>query len=217
MYMPRQGSHDRNNKRQFSGERYAQQVVDFFNFVSLSTEEGLVAKAKARVLDVIEATRALSRARKEDPQWFKNRNSALQANGFIFANPSEAVSRAMTTINNKLARYPTFPAFLPDPRTTTLMTIGQAQLGKPTALRGMELFAVHAVVHLEAAGLLDQMRTCTCGKWYFARFSHQRFCSVGCRERFWEASEERKTQKREKARENYLYRKAHPKLVRRRK
>jgi hypothetical protein len=203
--MARPTSHDRKKERPFSGERYAAQVVDFFNL--LPREKRLGASAKARVVDVIKATRALNQAMREDPHWFRNKDSALQSNGVIIANPSEAVSRAMIAINAKLSKYPTFPMFSPDPRAMSLMAIGHGQAGKPSATRCMELFAVHAVVHLADAGLLDRLQTCACGKWYFARFSHQRFCSPECRVTFWESSEERKEQKRKRARQNYVHNK----------
>jgi hypothetical protein len=76
-------------------------------------------------------------------------------------------------------------------------------------MRSTEPIAVHGLVGLAEEGLLDRLQLCACGKWYFGRFSHQRFCSPACRVKFWEDSEERKEQKRQRARENYLYKKAH--------
>lgn len=50
---------------------------------------------------------------------------------------------------------------------------------------------------------VTRIRECSCGKWLFARFSHQRFCSAKCRERSFKSSPEWKAYRREKAREYY--------------
>jgi hypothetical protein len=47
------------------------------------------------------------------------------------------------------------------------------------------------------------LRQCSCGKWFFKKFSHQRFCSVKCREREFRSTDEWKAYRREKAREYY--------------
>lgn len=72
-----------------------------------------------------------------------------------------------------------------------------------------EWLAVDGVLRLAKANRLDRLQTCACGKWYFAKFSHQRFCSTECRVKFWESSDERKEQKRKKAREYYEFHKVH--------
>lgn len=51
-----------------------------------------------------------------------------------------------------------------------------------------------------------------CGRWMYARFSHQRFCSGKCREREFKSSDEWKAKRRDKAREYYrLHKKANVK------
>ncbi len=191
--------------------------MDFLNYLPPAGYERLAAKAKERVLNVIEDARALVRAMAADPRGFRNKDSALRPSGVIISNPSEPISRAMTALNTKLSKYPTFPIFAPDPRTRSLISINQGQSGKPSTMRCMELFAVHAIVRLVDAGLFDRLQTCACGKWYFSRFSHQRFCSPECRVTFWESSEERKEQKRKLARNYYLHDKIHNKIHDRRK
>jgi hypothetical protein len=66
-----------------------------------------------------------------------------------------------------------------------------------------EADAVVRVVELAKMGVLGKIRKCECGRYFFARFSKQRFHEDGCRERFWEASPIRKEQKRKNAREYY--------------
>ena len=50
---------------------------------------------------------------------------------------------------------------------------------------------------------VTKIRQCSCGRWLFARFSHQRFCSAKCREREFKSSPEWKEYRRQKAREYY--------------
>ena len=129
-------------------------------------------------------------------------------------------------VNRILKTYPLYHSFVPDEtkvsgwkvdtgyRAAFRSAVRTAHLSdKPTReeqlMSATEAIAVHGIVGLAHAGLLDRLRKCECGRWYFARFSHQNFCSSTCRVKFWEGSEERREQKRQRARENYLYKKAH--------
>jgi hypothetical protein len=62
---------------------------------------------------------------------------------------------------------------------------------------------IHIVVDALQHGWIERIALCQCGRFFFARFSHSRFCSAECRVAFWESSPERKAQKRKKAREYY--------------
>lgn len=70
-----------------------------------------------------------------------------------------------------------------------------------------EFLVTDIVMDLADSKLLSRVRLCGCGKYFVARSSLTRFCSATCRIEFWESSEERKRQKREKAREYYILRK----------
>lgn len=60
----------------------------------------------------------------------------------------------------------------------------------------------------KAAGLLKKLRVCQkCGKWLYARFPHQRFCSTTCKDNFHAFNEADKKRRREWARANYQTRK----------
>ena len=63
--------------------------------------------------------------------------------------------------------------------------------------------AVYHLAQLAKADLLNQLKKCSCGRWLFARFSHQRFCSAQCREKEFRSSPEWKEYRRKKAREYY--------------
>ena len=69
--------------------------------------------------------------------------------------------------------------------------------------RSDEFETVVLIMDLFESDSLSLIRNCECGAYFFARSSLSRFCSKGCRERFWENSEARKEQKRKNAREYY--------------
>ncbi len=64
--------------------------------------------------------------------------------------------------------------------------------------------AVLDLVKLLEIGVLSGVRKCrNCGKWMFARFSHQHFCSSRCRERHFQSSPEWKALRNARQREYY--------------
>jgi len=121
-------------------------------------------------------------------------------------------------LNKILEGYPSAPRIFlrigEKSRGTGSWDVGRYGLSKHPP---EEAFAVEALVSLAEHNILSRLQVCECGNWFYMKFAHQRFCTTECRKRFWEASEERKEQKRQKARENYLYKKAHPKRTRKEK
>jgi hypothetical protein len=59
------------------------------------------------------------------------------------------------------------------------------------------------IMNLFKNGDLARLRKCECGTYFFARSSITRFCSEECRVAYWENSENRKEQKRKRAKEYY--------------
>jgi hypothetical protein len=45
-----------------------------------------------------------------------------------------------------------------------------------------ESHAVTRIVELCHEGLIDRLRRCACGNWFYAKFAHQRFCSTRCQQ-----------------------------------
>jgi hypothetical protein len=70
-----------------------------------------------------------------------------------------------------------------------------------------EADCIERLIKLYEMGVLAQVRQCPCGKYFFVRFPNRerpvRFHSVKCRVKFWEKSETRIKQKREKAKVRY--------------
>jgi hypothetical protein len=64
------------------------------------------------------------------------------------------------------------------------------------------------VVETFRAGKIGSLKECEeCGKWLYARFPHQRFCSENCKDHFHKFNEADKKRRRDWARENYQSRK----------
>jgi hypothetical protein len=194
-------SRDRNKPNSFSGERDAGFILPVLNSGALPGQERLARAAKARIVGVLDSIRDLFRKTEENPHWHLGEESNEEETIFHLA---PEVSDALTVVNVKLKQYTSCSIFLPTLEGRRKWIVKDAIVGRHIVAEGQ---AIHALVRLADQGLLDRLRTCDCGVWYFARFAHQRFCSEECRVRFWETSEERKEKKRSQARANYLYRK----------
>jgi hypothetical protein len=104
-----------------------------------------------------------------------------------------------TELHYRLAEYITYPAF------------GTGVWGKEWEISDAvcgrrppgESVAAHSLIELAKRGLLDRIHQCDCGKWYFARFAHQRSCSATCRRRVYEKTEKFKAQRRKYMRKYY--------------
>jgi hypothetical protein len=83
--------------------------------------------------------------------------------------------------------------------------------GEVSSLRDLvsgEAESIAWIRNLDEMGRLTQVRKCNCGQYFFDRYpkrepSERRFHSAKCRVKYWEKSEKRKKEKREKAKANY--------------
>lgn len=60
--------------------------------------------------------------------------------------------------------------------------------------------ALHALLELAKQGLLERFRRCgdpECGRWFYARFHHQKFHSPECQQRFFKSSDKWKSRRAE--------------------
>lgn len=98
----------------------------------------------------------------------------------------------------RLDDYPTTPHFLPNYGNDWEIEDGVAGRRPPG-----ESVAAHSIIKLAQQGLLDRIGLCGCGKWYFARFLHQRSCSASCRRKLYEKTEEFREKRRKYMRKYY--------------
>lgn len=185
--MPKYERHDRKIKRTFVGEDQAEPVLHWLNeplednlWLSLSD----LILSKIRFLEIL---RRLLRLRSQSVGGRK-----------------ENFHRAVSELNLLLARYSSAPRIFGREVTRlgdrTEWALGQYVLGD-TPIEETE--AVLCAIHLAEQNKLEKLQLCSCKVWFFPKFRHQKFCSAACRVKFWENSEQRKAQKREKAREYY--------------
>ncbi len=70
----------------------------------------------------------------------------------------------------------------------------------------LELAAILSAITLTQMKRIGAVRQCgKCGRWFFARFSHSRFCSDDCKNLFHQEDEATRERKRVKARDNYKF------------
>jgi hypothetical protein len=78
----------------------------------------------------------------------------------------------------------------------------------PTLAQSLEAEAASFIISLASVRLLERLRACICGKWFFGRTFTQRFCSPTCRIRHFKSSEEWKAHRRKYMRDYYQLKKS---------
>jgi hypothetical protein len=210
--MVKRRSHVTESKRTFSGESECVALVGWLN-------AGDSTKEKARVIEIIDNFQFLrvkeTQRRDELPRRKFNRSD--------FDDLCDAVNK----LYHRLSRYSFHPFFVPQGAGVGVhwMPHGRRkymQTEKKVPLYGLlpgsagvagsmlnrefsydDTDAVFHLARLAEQGLLDRLKRCRCGRWMFARFSHQRFCSSKCREQEFRSSSDWKEHRRKKAREYY--------------
>lgn len=91
----------------------------------------------------------------------------------------------------------------PDPEPTPEELAARARFAATQAPAYEEVQAAHAVLDLARFGVLDRVRTCHCGKWFYASRSNRVHCSEGCKHRRYANSDEFRKHRREYARDLY--------------
>ena len=56
--------------------------------------------------------------------------------------------------------------------------------------------AILRIMDLAREGILSRVRRCSCGDWFFAKFSHQKFCCTRCQQDYYRSSEEYRAKRR---------------------
>jgi len=118
-----------------------------------------------------------------------------------------AVMETVRTVSSMLVKYKASPSLHIDllqkePFRWRLEWTGSRELPHFDLV-----FALEAIEILKA-GKINSIKECDqCRKWFLARFQHQRFCSVECKDQFHASNEADKARRREWARENYQTRK----------
>ena len=140
-----------------------------------------------RVLDFIDNFREVLEAIDAAPSWD------------LINRPTRRMQRLMDEFNARLDEYPTSVAFYINYGREWVFDDGAVAGRRPA----VESIAIHNAIALAKIGLLGRVMSCGCGRWFFAKFAHQRFCSPRCRKKNHESSEEFKAARRAYMRQYY--------------
>jgi hypothetical protein len=172
------------HKHEFRGEGFGVLVVEFLNCA--------VPEAKRRIvtllLELKEAATYLRPARK---------------GYFRLLDCRDRIKR----INRRLARYQTIPILWSASSSSGNFVFEDVPASRNDAEYD-ECEAARALFELAKMNLLGSLRECKCehstgGRWFFAKFLHQKFCTPKCQIRWNASTEDAKKYRRDNKRENY--------------
>jgi hypothetical protein len=178
----------RRERRRYPGENHAYLLVCWLNQVH--------DEPRARVTTLIETGKELSGLRFLDEFPVASINpfgSGVAGTKAAFAN-SARVEKLVRTLNRTLAKFKMFPRYRwalgSVWRVSWVHMANSHQLyirvyggGSSDWIPFGEGDAVSSVLRLAERGRLNRLRKCACGNWFYARFSHQRFCATPCQQK----------------------------------
>ena len=212
--MPLYVSRDRNKRRHiFSGQNEAEDLLRFLNRPLNDpnwSDLPELTSPRNRVLNLIRKIQTTFDEIDSDPNLLGAPTPDPARKNLRYGYPDEDVESGewgepFGDLNDELLLYTTVRFFVPDRSSPRRWTIAS---GCFTDSHFTEAEIVLSLIELVKSGVFEKLKECQCGEWFLAKFAHQRFHSEPCRLRFWEQSDERKERKRERARKNYLYKKA---------
>jgi hypothetical protein len=170
--------------RRVAGDPFSLRLIRWLNG---QASENRKASALARILDLIQTIKQTLAAIDAAPPEVD-----------LCFDPPDEVELLLEELNNKFQEYRTSP-FLEIDCGRKWFFEWQI-VGKRSS---EEHIAASDVIELTKGRLLDRVRSCACGKWFFARFSHQRSCSPQCRHKLYESTQAFKVKRRQYMREYY--------------
>jgi hypothetical protein len=204
-------------RRKYGAEEYCDDLVQWIN--DPEKDEG-----RARVREILELYRYMKTG-------WKLVSSGGDGRGRVLANTRKDIHAAGQKLHSLCKQYVYYPAFYPggggaefdanwhprfrdgfafaDPEAEVepfvwfpLRNAGKYSAGWPNPHYD-DLRAVYDLTQIAQEGFLDRLKKCNCGKWLYARFAHQRFCSSKCREKAFRSDPDEKAKRRKWARKYY--------------
>jgi hypothetical protein len=209
MPIPQRRVSQQKRARGYSGEEEARDVVGWLNFRLFEDESTLaiwrrMEKVTGRRINrrreqerVIKILRLYEQSR----IWWGD----LRQHGFDSSPRSSPKKKNSPSLelDRRLRRYTFYPRFFPLGKLLSFAW-SSTRPNHPDPSEGYDdVSAIADLAKLAEKDLLGHLKECVCGRWIWARFSHQRFCSARCRERHFRSSEKWKEHRRQKAREYY--------------
>lgn len=187
--MPNIQSHVQKARRTFSGEDLCEGLIEYLNWGSHDPKEQREQQGIVRLLEAISRLKELT----ERPA-------------------SRAEIRAQQETLARLCRHYSrfYPLLWVDEKPPYKHRVWWRTSTDPLPGRPASLIhfydhnsAINHIARIIAAEHLDKLRRCNCGAWFFARFSHMRFCSTECQQRTYKDSPEWREYRREKSKQYY--------------
>ena len=133
-----------------------------------------------------------------------------EGGALVYRGSQDAVRDALREVVGLLRRYKFFPLILPfGDRTFRQWTPVSGPDGKfkrgwpPTYGEYDDVQAVYELATPSPDEHAERILECACERWFYQRFSHQKFCSAKCRDKANKATPQSKEYRRRKAREYY--------------
>ena len=168
------------SKRSYQGQDAGRKLVSYLN-----GNETKDIRGRQRILGIMEGFHKVLRLMGEYPE------------------SSEELTAADYSLNEKVGRYSRSLVFWAG-KNGWNFSWGPLELKNDKQSGIDEWGAIDAIVELAHERLLSSVKKCLlCGKWLFATFSHQRFCSEKCRTYHNQSSPEFKQKRRKYMREYY--------------
>jgi hypothetical protein len=108
----------------------------------------------------------------------------------------------VASINRRLSRYRLYPEVwfgaLDNPSSWQVSWRPSRQQRGPSQVVDSESAAVGLLLNLARQGVVHRVREClNCGRWFFARFEHSKFCQRKCQLKHYQSDPKWKTHRRE--------------------
>jgi hypothetical protein len=189
--MPKPESHgtDLRLPREYSGQHEAEPLLEWLNHPTKD-------RARQRVREILEIFKHLQKG------WTVERTE----NSVRAYYTGKDHERSIERLQRLLQEYKYYPMFFPLGSITGSHWFPVPRGNKYShgwAVEYDDSNAIFDLAQLADDELLNRVKKCPCGQWLFAKFSHQRFCSLQCREKEFRSSPEWKEYRRKKAREYY--------------
>jgi hypothetical protein len=181
--------------RQFRGEPFAARVTAWLNSEGQKYGGKNSRASRRRILDLIDCIRETLATIETEPLYKAEPRWDLIKRPF-----TRKLAKLINEVNERIAEYPLLPTFSVSFERKDEWDFDDAICGEVPA---GESLAARGVMELARHRLLDRIRCCICGRWFFARFMHQRSCSGKCRHKNYEQSEEFKENRRTYMRNYY--------------
>jgi hypothetical protein len=147
--------------------------------------------SRLRVLNLIEAIQELNElaAQKLKEAGRQKTPKCYFCNHF----PEGRMKEVLEEIEYRISEYPTTQTVYMDCWGQAYIDDGVLSGGRPIG----ESLAAHAVCRLTNAELINRISDCHCGRFFYCRFQHQRYCTPRCKQKHNQGSGKYKANRRE--------------------